>query len=334
MKKISIWVVFNLLWLYTGLAQCGDETYEFALAQAGKDIVLVRDFKVKLNDGSKRNPTPSSRFNVLMQKGITYRFTISKDKDSDIEPILQLFDRSNLLASSYDVQTNKSRVNFDYLCSRTGNYQVFISMLNSKSGCAVGLMSMVIDSAFYAQGNKIPENDKYVLYTGIENPLHIFTDQKHVKRIDVTTNGGNIIMRDSLFYAIIPKEGTVTIKVKLYNLSDTVIEELDQVFKVAPLPRPAIKIEGAEEEYLATYNIGSVLKLVVNPQIYKIQEFYLSNDLGYNTGFKSENEYFTYEMIDYLKSLKPQEWFYIKDIRVLKPDGTIDDYGPIKYYSR
>ena len=334
MKTLVIWVILSLFLYQTGLAQCGEETYQFALAQAGNDIVLVRDFKVKIKEGTRRNPTPSSRFNVLMQKGLTYRFTISKNKSEIIEPILQLFDRNELLGSTYDTQTSKNIEKFEYLCTRTGNYQVFISIRESKAGCAVGLMSMVIDSAFYAKGNKIPEDERYVLYTGIENPLHIYTDQKEVKRVEITTDKGEIIRKDSMYYALIPSEGKVTINVKLFNNSDTVIEELDQVFRVVPLPKPKIKIEGLESEYLSVFNISPSLKLVINPKIYKIQEFYLSRELSYNSGYRSDSEYFTYEMIDYLKTLKSSDKIYIKEIRVVAPNGTVDYYGPITYYIR
>jgi hypothetical protein len=334
MNKIIIGIILCLPWFFAGYAQCGDETYELAVAQAGKDIVLVRDFRVKLNEGNKRNQTPSSRFNILMQKGLTYRFIISKDKNSDVQPVLQLFDRNNLLGSTFNIQSLQAMDKFEYLCTRTGNYQVFVSIRDSKAGCAVGIMSMVIDSAFYAQGNKIPENDKYTLYAGIKNPLHIYTDQKQVKRTEVTSSIGSIIVKDSLYYAFIPTVGTVSIKVKLFNFNDTVIEELEQVFKVIPLPKPVIKIEGVETEYLSTFNIGHVLKLSVVPSIYKIQEFYLSDESAYNSGYRSDNEYFTYEMIDFIKTLEPNKKIYLKEIKVVKPDGSVEHYGPITYFIR
>src|SRR5512133_3847317 len=106
-----------LLLCNIGYTQCNEQMYELALAQAGNDVVLVRDFKVKLSEGTKRNPSPSSRFSVLMQKGITYRFSISKDKLSASGPILQLYDRSEQLASTYDKQQKTTVDRFDFLCN-------------------------------------------------------------------------------------------------------------------------------------------------------------------------------------------------------------------------
>jgi hypothetical protein len=334
MIKTTIWVVILLLACYSGYAQCEDATYELAVAKAGKDIVLVRDFKVKLREGNKRNPSPSSRFSVLMQKGLTYRFTISKDNTSAIDPILQLFDRGELLASTFEPKTNKNMERFEFKCQRTGNYQVLISMREAKASCAIGLMAMVTDSAFYAQGNSKPENDNYILYVGIENPLNIVTDQKEVKKTVITVNRGEIIQKESAWYVLVPTEGPVKIKVKLYNNVDSVVEEVDQEFKVIALPKPEISIEGSDKEYINTLFLGNLIKLLVKPSVYRIQEFYLSTDLSYNTGLRSNTDYLTNEMVSFIKSLAPQQKFYIKDIQLISPDGNITSVGPVWYYVR
>jgi hypothetical protein len=330
MKKIAIWVVLLALGYYSGQAQCGEETYELALAQAGKDVVLVRDFKVRLKEGNKRNPIPSSRFSVLMQKGLTYRFTLSKDKYSIVEPVLQLFDRNELLGSTY--KQGKDYDKFEYICARTGNYQVLISVLEGKAGCAIGLMSMVIDSAFYAQGNKVPQDDRYLLYAGIENPLSIITDQKDIKSKVISIDRGQIIEKDSNYYSLIPSLGPVNIHIKLINYADTMVEELNQEFIVVPIPAPTFKLEDSEREWITRSTMSNMIKLLVSPQLYKIEEFYISTDLGYNTGLRSTNEYLTYEMIEFIKDLGSEQRFYIKEIKVLTPKGTVEEYGPLRYY--
>jgi hypothetical protein len=334
MKTTIIFITAFLLLSNTIFAQCGDDTYELALAKTGNDAVLVRDFKVKLREGNKRNPSPTGRFSVLMQKGLTYRFTISKDKLSTVEPILQLLDRNEILGTTFDANTAKNIEKFEYQCSRTGNYQVIISIHEANAGCCIGLMAMVTDSAYYAQGNIKPVNDRYVLYAGIENPLNIITDQKEVKKTVITSDRGVINEKNSEWYALIPTAGPVKINVKLYNKADSVVEEVDQEFTVIPLPKPKITIEGANEEYINNTFLGTMIKVMVSPSVYKIQEYYISEDLAYNSGYRSENEYLTNEMIQFIKSLRPQQKIYLKDIRLVAPDGSIVTIGPVTFYIR
>lgn len=334
MNRTLLGVFALLLLCNIGYTQCNEQMYELALAQAGKDVVLVRDFKVKLSEGTKRNPSPSSKFSVLMQKGITYRFTVSKNRMSATEPILQLFDRGELLASTYDARLAKTSDRFDFLCNRTGNYQVIVSMHESKEGCAIGIMGMVADSAFYAHGNKKAEDNRYVLYAGIATPLHFITDQPEVGRVSITIDRGEIIMKDSLFSALVPTEGPAKISITLYNKSDSIIEATDQDFDVIRLPAPEVRMEGTSNNNISSVLLESSARLHVTPDVYRIVEFYISDNLGVNTGYRSDSEFLTYEMINYLKSQLPQQRFYVKQILVAKPDGTQMRIGPLTYYIR
>jgi hypothetical protein len=333
MKKNIIWVLLMLVNV-SGYAQCDEKMYELTTAKAGKDVVLVRDFKVTLKEGNKRNPSPTSKFSVLMQKGLTYRFIISKDKSSLVDPILQLMDRNEILETTFDSKNNRNLEHFEYQCSRTGTYKVFISINESRAGCGIGLMAMVTDSAYYAQGNYKVENDQYILYTDIANPLNIITYQKGIKKTIITSDRGLIKEKDSAWYIIVASTGPININVKLYNYADSVIEEIDQKFNVISLPKPEVFIEGSEREFITKSWLGPSVKLIVKPSIYKILEFYLSTDLAYNTGLRSNTEYLSSEMLDFIKSLDPQQKIYIKDIQLIGPEGLIVNPKPILYYVR
>ncbi len=56
MKNLIFGTFIMIIACHAGYAQCNEEMYELALAQVGKDVVLVRDFKVKLNEGNKHVP--------------------------------------------------------------------------------------------------------------------------------------------------------------------------------------------------------------------------------------------------------------------------------------
>jgi len=335
MKNKIIFGIFTLLLACnTGYTQCNEKMYELAIAQVGNDVMLVRDFKVKLNEGTKRNPAPSSRFSVLMQHGITYRFIVVKDKQSLTEPILQLYNKSQLLGSTFDALQGKANDRFDFLCNRTGNYQVILSMRGSKEGCTVGIMAMVTDSAFYAQGNKKPEDNRSILYAGIATPLNLITDQPEVGKISMHINHGEIIEKDGAFSALVPNEGPVKIDIKLYNKSDSIIEDTEQEFNVIPLPYPKVSLEGATSEYISIASLGSVVHLNIEPEVYRVVEFQLWTEPGFNTGYQSTSDQLTIEMLNFLKTLHPQQKFYIKQVRVAKPDGSEIVLAPQAYYVR
>src|SRR6266540_422495 len=91
--KTIVSIVALLLWISAiTYAQCDRTLVQKATEQAGKDAVLVRDFKVKLKEGDKRNPFPSGRYTVLMQKGISYRFNLAGAVENQDAPVLQLYD--------------------------------------------------------------------------------------------------------------------------------------------------------------------------------------------------------------------------------------------------
>ena len=227
MKKIVL-ITIVLLWTSSlARSQCNETLVQKATEQVGKDAVIVRDFKVKLKEGNKRNASPAGHFSVLMQKDITYRFNILNAEEFESKGVLQLYDKSNMLGSTFDANINQNNGNFQYKCPRTGNYQVMITILDGKAGCAAGLMSMVIDSALHYSATA-PENyEVEILYLEMENPLNILvTDLKPNERVDITIDNGRIIRRDTDIYAVVDKEGTAKVTVKMVAADGKVIEEV------------------------------------------------------------------------------------------------------------
>jgi hypothetical protein len=333
MKTFVIILVMLLSLSMAGHAQCSDDVYELTLSETGRDVVLVRDFKIKLDEGNKRNPNPVSKYNVLMQEGLTYRFSVATYKNAPTEPILQLFDKNELLGESGKPEKNQNTKKLDFLCKHSGKYQVVISF-GGKGGCAIGFMAMVTDSSFFAMGYKKPVDERYLIYAGVPTPLHLITDNTDVVREDVTISEGKIEKKDNMYLALVANPGEVTLVVKLYNKHDSIVESTEQKFAVIPLPDPSFSIEGVEHDFINTELIGSTLNLIITPNVYRVLEFYLSTELEYHSGLRSDNERFTPEMISFLKSLPSQQRFYIKDIQVIGPNGTMTFNGPYQFYTR
>jgi hypothetical protein len=111
-------------------------------ANAG-DVMYLKDFVVKLDQGTPGGAPPTARFALLLSKGIVYRFSICSAPNSDGEAVLQLFDMNTLLGSTFISATGKDFPFFDFKCQKTGVYHVFISFKEGKAGEGVGIMSYV-----------------------------------------------------------------------------------------------------------------------------------------------------------------------------------------------
>lgn len=111
-------------------------------ANAG-DVMYLKDFVVKLDQGTPGGAPPTARFALLLSKSVVYRFSICSAPNSDGEAVLQLFDMNTLLGSTFISATGKDFPFFDFKCQKTGVYHVFISFKEGKAGEGVGIMSYV-----------------------------------------------------------------------------------------------------------------------------------------------------------------------------------------------
>jgi hypothetical protein len=111
-------------------------------ANAG-DVMYLKDFVVKLDQGTPGGAPPTARFALLLSKNVVYRFSICSAPNSEGEAVLQLFDMNTLLGSTFITATGKEFPFFDFKCQKTGVYHVFISFKEGKAGEGVGIMSYV-----------------------------------------------------------------------------------------------------------------------------------------------------------------------------------------------
>jgi hypothetical protein len=107
------------------------------------DVMYLKDFVVKLDEGTPGGAPPTARYALLLNKSIVYRFSICTAPNSEGEAVLQLFDLNTLLGSTFITATGKDYPSFDFKCQKTGVYHVFISFKEGKAGEGVGIMSYV-----------------------------------------------------------------------------------------------------------------------------------------------------------------------------------------------
>ena len=143
MKKFIIaFSVFVFAWSALIHAQDVSQLTAQCAANAG-DVMYLKDFVVKLDQGTPGGAPPTARFALLLSKNVVYRFSICTAANSDGEAVLQLFDMNTLLGSTFISTTGKDFPYFDFKCQKTSDDHVVISFKEGRAGEGVGIMSYV-----------------------------------------------------------------------------------------------------------------------------------------------------------------------------------------------
>ena len=117
------------------------ERVQECAAKAGDGAIYLKDFVVSLPKADRGERPPMYRQSVILRGNNIYRFNLCNDKG---QAILRLYDSSNMLLSSHDNRTDKDHNPINFLCRKTGQYNIMISFKDGKAGEAVGIMSHVM----------------------------------------------------------------------------------------------------------------------------------------------------------------------------------------------
>lgn len=116
-----------------------DEIQDCA-AQAGENALYLKDFTVKL-EASQPNQKPQMyRQAVVLRGNNIYRFNLCNTQG---EAVIRVYDSSQMILSSYDAATGKENNPINFLCKKTGPYNIVITFKDGKAGEAIGIMSHV-----------------------------------------------------------------------------------------------------------------------------------------------------------------------------------------------
>jgi len=124
----------------TAKAQTEAQRIELCTKAAG-DCSFLFSYPVQLAAAATGQRQTPFRQGVAMKKGNLYRFTICTDEESAGEAILELFDEAKKMGSSF--VDGKSFQSFNFECTKTAYYVIFISFRDGKEGSAIGILSHV-----------------------------------------------------------------------------------------------------------------------------------------------------------------------------------------------
>lgn len=113
------------------------------LQSTGPDAKYLKDFRIQLGQGTSQNIL---RYKATMSlwKNTRYRFTLCTAENSKGRLILNIQDdTNNVVLSSVDGQTGNVYNYVDFICNRSGIYQLYFDFTEGQSGSGVSIVSMV-----------------------------------------------------------------------------------------------------------------------------------------------------------------------------------------------
>jgi hypothetical protein len=110
---------------------------------AGPDARYLKDFRIQLGKAAMVGEL-RYKANMSLWKNTKYRFTLCNSDDSKGQLILNLKDESNkIVASSFNQKTGKAYAFIDFLCNKSGIYQLNFDFAGGLQGSGVGVVSMI-----------------------------------------------------------------------------------------------------------------------------------------------------------------------------------------------
>lgn len=141
MKKIfySFLILFTVFSVSSS-AQCGDSALKQALKDMGTSQ-YIKDFTVEMIKEKKDAKTGYVKFSVVLQSNTQYKFNIVNGASNSEQMIMQLKQGEKLISSN--LHNGKMYNEFQFVCRKTGVYNLYFSFKGGQEGCAKSVLSLV-----------------------------------------------------------------------------------------------------------------------------------------------------------------------------------------------
>lgn len=325
---------------FTCNAQCGTALVDSAMLDCGSSAIYMQEFKVRFNEGTIDNPTPTRKYSVMLSENVVYRFAVRSAEEYEGEVILQLFERDKLLGSTYDIRKRKDIKQFDFRCDRSGRYQVLMSFKEGKAGCAAGVMTMVLeDTASTFDPTVLMVNDDNILYMHMRNKLQVASADVADGNFELSISHGLLQQTAKGFIIEVFEEKKADVYVMLKSKSDSVLQIDTISFDVKPLPTPWPILHDKMGGIISMQDIWKLQKLDLlyvydystNRPPFEILSFMISRTNSGFDGILSDGRFINMQQKQMLTELETGQNFFVTNIRVKGPDGKIQSLPPIGF---
>jgi hypothetical protein len=109
----------------------------------GTNSTYLKDFRVQLGKGNSQTELRYKQVFPL-SKNMKYRFTLCNSDNSKSELIMKVKDDAGrLVLASFDQKSGKTFPSIDFVCNKTGTYQLYFDFRDFQQGLGVGIISLV-----------------------------------------------------------------------------------------------------------------------------------------------------------------------------------------------
>ncbi len=142
--KIYLTLIFLLLTAGIMVSgQSSDPLVSNCILNAGPDAKYLKDFRIQLGKTTTQGE-PRYKTQMSLWKNTKYRFSMCNSEDSGGKLYLNLKDDTNKsVLSSYDPKTGKTYSFIDFICNKSGIYQLSFDFTGGEKGSGVGVVSMI-----------------------------------------------------------------------------------------------------------------------------------------------------------------------------------------------
>jgi hypothetical protein len=330
MIKKAIWIIAGVLLVHAGvMGQCNNRLVEKAARQAGSDAVYIRDFKVKLSQGTMDEPAPTGKFPVYLNKGVVYRFSVANAEEFTGKAIVEITRRDQVYAGNYDFTQKVYSESFDFTCDRSSTYQILINYGVGKEGCSVVVMSMVYqDSMAYIEPGVPEKSDSAgTLFLFSENKLQIVTSAGKDAKLDVKISQGTIGQKGQYFIARPQNLGDASVMVEVMK-EGNIVESDTVMYTVEYPPLPIIQLPGEVGGTLSlrTFTgIGNVsfLGAFDEESPYMLKQFSIASGKDALKEEISDGAKLSPQQIMLIRKTLPGNRIIIQKARFVDPEGQI-----------
>jgi hypothetical protein len=143
MKRIFISLFVLLAIAAYSFGQSTDPLVSNCVLNAGTGAKYLKDFRIQLGKAPAGDEL-RYKAQISLWKNTKYRFSMCNSDDSKGKLILKIKDDANkVVLSSYDQKTGKTYPFIDFVCNKSGIYQLNYDFVDGQQGSGVGVVSMV-----------------------------------------------------------------------------------------------------------------------------------------------------------------------------------------------
>jgi hypothetical protein len=143
MKRYLITLLIILMTKVMLYGQAADQLASKCAMSAGSDAKYLKDFRIQLGKAPYEGDL-IFKAQMSLMKNIKYRFTMCNTDESKGQLFLTLKDDgSKQILSSLDQKTGKSYSSVDFICNKSGIYELYYDFTNRQQGSGFGVVSMI-----------------------------------------------------------------------------------------------------------------------------------------------------------------------------------------------